>query len=257
MQTTRRDFIKNVGLAGVAAMSMPGILSAQNFNKLHSGGKNEKGLTFLFQGDSITDGNRTRDKDWNHIMGHGYACLIASRLWYDYPDKNLMFINRGVSGNRVRDLDARWQQDTIDLQPDVISILIGVNDVIALVQNNDPEPIGKYEQIFNGLLDKTMTELPNSMLVLMEPFILPLGWVNQKTEVWLKEIPARQEVVKRSAQKYGAVFVELQKYFDVACKKAPAGYWIWDGVHPMPAGHELIARRWINDVGKKLTFMDE
>ena len=63
-------------------------------------------MTFLFHGDSITDGNRTRDNDWNHIMGHGYACLIASRLWYDYPDKDLMLYNRAISGNRVRDLDA-------------------------------------------------------------------------------------------------------------------------------------------------------
>jgi lysophospholipase L1-like esterase len=107
-----------------------------------------KGLTFLFQGDSITDGNRTSDNDWNHIMGHGYAYLIASRLWYDYPNRDLIFYNRGISGNRVRDLDARWQKDTLDLKPDVVSILIGVNDVLAMIKNNDPDSIDKFEETY-------------------------------------------------------------------------------------------------------------
>lgn len=64
-------------------------------------------FTFLFQGDSITDGNRTRNNDWNHVMGHGYQYIIASRLWYDFPEKGFHFFNRGISGNKVSDLALR------------------------------------------------------------------------------------------------------------------------------------------------------
>ena len=258
METSRREFIKKLGLTGFAAISLPHILSANqtsDINKPANLNEPKKGLTILFQGDSITDGNRTRDNDWNHIMGHGYACLIASRLWYDYPEQNLMFYNRGISGNRVRDLDARWQKDTLDLKPDVVSILIGVNDVIAIVKDWDPEPIEKFEETYKRLLYKTKEANPNVQFVLCEPFTLPLGWLNEKTNVWNEEIPKRQKLVRKLAQQYNATFIELQKPFNDACKKAPADYWIWDGIHPKPAGHELIARLWIKEVKKKLTFI--
>lgn len=257
METTRRDFIKTVGLTGLAAMSFPGILSANDSDERQNDISKNKGSTFLFQGDSITDGNRTRDNDWNHVLGHGYANLIASRLWYDHIDKAFMFYNRGVSGNRVKDLETRWQQDALDLKPDVLSILIGVNDVIAIVEGWSPDSIEQFEESFRKILDKTKEALPDTLIVLCEPFILPLGWVNKKTEVWQIEIPKRQKIVKQLVESYNAVFVELQKPFNDACKKAPAHYWIWDGVHPMPAGHELIARLWIKEVAKKLSFLNK
>lgn len=255
MKNTRRDFLKKIGLTGLAAASLPQLLSGARVLQPATFNNDHKGLTFLFQGDSITDGNRTRDNDWNHIMGHGYAYLIASRLWYNYPEKDLMFYNRGISGNRVRDLDARWQTDALDLKPDVLSILIGVNDVIAIIKGWDPDSIEKFEQSYRNILDRTKKELPNTQLVLCEPFILPLGWVNEKTEVWNSEIPKRQKLVKQLATEYQAIFIPLQQPFNEACKKAPVNYWIWDGVHPMPAGHELIAQCWINEVKKKFTFI--
>src|SRR3954470_9511655 len=121
----RRTFLKNAATLGMAASLMPKTLlaSANEYNS-----KEGEGLTFLFQGDSITDGNRTRNNDWNHVMGHGYQYIIASKLWYDLPKKGLHFFNRGVSGNKVTDLAARWQQDTLELKPDILSILIGIND---------------------------------------------------------------------------------------------------------------------------------
>ena len=175
-------------------------------------------------------------------MGHGYANLIASRLWYDYPDKGFMFYNRGISGNRVRDLDAHWQQDTLDLKPDVLSVLIGVNDVLTIIKNTDPDTIKKFEETYKRILDKTKDALPNTLIVLCEPFILLLGWVNEKAEIWQAKILKRQFIVRKSTETYQAIFVELQEPFKNACQKAPANYWIWDGVHPMPADHELIAR---------------
>jgi lysophospholipase L1-like esterase len=255
MENSRREFIKKVGLTGIVAMNLPEVLNASSPVEPTRGFAKEKGFTFLFQGDSITDGNRTRDNDWNHIMGHGYAYLIASRLWYDHTDKNLMFYNRGISGNRVRDLDSRWQQDAIDLKPDVISILVGVNDVLGVVKNNNPESAQQFEDLYKRILDKTRKDLPNTLIVLCEPFILPLGWVNEKTEIWNEETLKRQLIVRKLSESYQTSFVELQAPFTKACQKAPSNYWIWDGVHPMPAGHELIARLWISEAGKKLPFL--
>lgn len=252
---TRRDFMKSLGVAASTLVSLPHILKAENeiAPKKESGDKKE--MVFLFQGDSITDGNRTRDYDWNHVMGHGYAYLIASRLWFDYPQQGLMFYNRGISGNRVSDLVARWQTDTLDLNPDVLSILIGVNDTMAVVKNWAPDPIEKFEADYRKILDQTLEQKPETLIILCEPFILPLGWVEENPELWQTELKKRQEVTRRIVADYKTLFLPLQQIFNDACKIAPANYWIWDGVHPMPAGHELIAREWIKVVGKKLSFL--
>ncbi|MDB4582051.1 SGNH/GDSL hydrolase family protein [Draconibacterium sp.] len=245
MNNSRRKFVKKVGLAGLAALGIPELLMADTSNEtLKTPGKTG-GLTILFQGDSITDGNRTRNNDWNHVMGHGYPYLISSRFWFDYPEKDFMFYNRGISGNRAKDLDDRWQTDTLDLKPDVISILVGINDVGATVHNRNPEPLKKFEEHYRSILDKTKKVLPGTQIILCEPFILPVGKVLENLEIYETEVKKQQKIIRKLAKNYNAVFVELQKPFTKACEKAPANYWIWDGIHPMPAGHELIAREWI------------
>src|SRR3954447_2755189 len=113
--------------------------------------------TILFQGDSITDGNRGRDNALNHIFGHGYVHLIASRLGADYPERQLAFINRGISGNRVVDLYARWQEDTLNLKPDVLSILVGVNDVYMQLANGSGVSAAKFERVYSLLLEEAKT----------------------------------------------------------------------------------------------------
>lgn len=262
MQKSRRKFFLNIGVTGLGIISSPSILMAKNHNKHYLKNRKRKGLTFLFQGDSITDGKRLRDNDWdwNHLMGHGYAYLIASRLWYDYVNEDLMFYNRGNSGNKIQDLNARWQQDTIDLNPDVLSILIGVNDVPKIIENE--YSIKKWEETYIEVLDKTTKTLPNTQIILCEPFILPsydmarIDWTKEKTESYLRVISEMQKIVRQLAETYDAIFIELQQPFLDACKKAPAKYWIWDGIHPMPVGHELIARLWIKEVSKKLDFTE-
>lgn len=255
METSRRKFIKQVGLGSLVAFNLPEIVSATDKEKAGSKKFNSQELVFLFQGDSITDGGRSKDNDWNHIMGQSFPYLVASRLWYDYRDKNLMFYNRGISGNRIKDLEARWQKDTIDIKPDVLTILIGVNDVIAIVEDWNPDTIVQFEESFRRIMNKTKEMLPNTLIVLCEPFILPLGWVNKKHEVWMTEIKKRQDVVKKMSVTYNTLFLELQKPLNNACKNLPASYWIWDGIHPMPAGHELIARLWIDLVKTKINFI--
>lgn len=259
MQISRRKFFLNFGVTGLGIISWPSILSAKNHSKHYLKNTKGTGLTFLFQGDSITDGKRSRNKDWNHVMGHGYAYLIASRLWFDFTNEGLMFYNRGISGNTIQDLNARWQQDTIDLNPDVLSILIGVNDVPKIIENE--YSIKKWEETYIQVLDKTIKAQPNTQIILCEPFILPsndmarIDWTKEKTESYQSVISEMQKIVRQLAEAYDAILIELQQPFLDACKKAPAKYWIWDGVHPMPAGHELIARTWINEVSKKLDFI--
>lgn len=250
----RRAFLKkSTLLAGMVAVA-PQYLNAKTLQDQQPG-KMGEGFTFLFQGDSITDGNRTRNNDWNHVMGHGYQFIIASKLWYEFPDKGFHFFNRGISGNKVPDLAARWQEDTIDLRPDLLSILIGINDTAELLKGNKRFTADQYEADYRALLERTKKELPDISFVLGEPFILPVGHIKDDWEEYATEVQKRQEVVKNLANEYDAVHVEYQEAFDKALEKAPAAYWIWDGLHPMPAGHELMAREWINKVGEKFEFI--
>jgi lysophospholipase L1-like esterase len=254
---SRRSFIKKLAIAGVVTAALPGSDSFALPVNRNSGPKKDRGLVFLFQGDSITDGNRGRNTDPNHIMGHGYAFSIASRLGADYPEKNLKFFNRGISGNKIVDLAARWQKDTLDLKPDVLSILIGINDTSSVVFKWDPVvPVEKYEEVYNSLLQQTKTQFPDIIFVLCEPFILQVGnKVKENWDTYRSDLGKRQEVTRELAEKYNAVFVDFQQVFEKACTKAPADYWIWDGIHPTVAGHELMVREWMKQVHKKLSFV--
>jgi lysophospholipase L1-like esterase len=189
------------------------------------------GARILFQGDSITDGNRGRNTDPNHILGHGYVFIIAARHGAAFPDAKLDFMNRGISGNTVLDLEKRWQKDTLDLKPDILSILIGVND------DGRGVPLDQYEQVYDKLITDAKTANPKIKLVLGEPFVKPTGKLGDG-------IRKRQEIVAKLAQKHGAALVHFQRIFDEAAKRAPADYWVWDNVHPTYRGHQLMADEW-------------
>jgi lysophospholipase L1-like esterase len=252
---SRRKFIKGATLTGIAACCFPPAetLAAVSAGKSHQ--RLKDGAVILFQGDSITDGNRGRNTDPNHIMGHGYAFSIASRVGADHPEKKYQFYNRGISGNKVNDLESRWQADTIDLKPDVLSLLVGVNDSNSVVLEREPViSAGRYEEIFQSLLDQTKARFPSILFVLCEPFILQVGRIKENWEAYHTDIIKRQAVVRKLATKYDAVFVGFQRVFDDACRNAPAGYWIWDGVHPTVAGHELMAREWLKQIEKRIKF---
>jgi lysophospholipase L1-like esterase len=197
-----------------------------------------KQARILFQGDSITDGNRGRSADPNHILGHGYAFIIAAKHGAAFPALQLDFMNRGISGNTVLDLEKRWQKDTLDLKPDVLSVLIGVND------NGRNVPMDQYEQVYDKLLADTKAALPKVKLVLCEPFGLPVGKRAENWEPWFTTLKERQAIVARLAQKHGAVLVRFQRAFDEAVKRAPAAHWIWDSVHPTYNGHQVMADEW-------------
>ena len=253
-QYSRRKFIGNTASAGLAGCFMPAT-GALGVNSVQPEKRLKNNAVILFQGDSITDGNRGRNEDPNHIMGHGYAFSIASRVGADFPEKNYKFYNRGISGHKITDLESRWQKDTLDLKPDVLSMLIGVNDAASVIFNRPPVvPVEKYEETYDSLLEQTQSQYPEILFVLCEPFILKVGKVADNLDAYLADISKRREVVKKLAAKFDAVFVPSQEVFNKACEKAPAEYWMWDGVHPTVAGHELLAREWLKQVKSRISF---
>ena len=203
-----------------------------------------KNTHVLFQGDSITDGNRGRNADPNHILGHGYAFIIAAKFGGGFPEQKLSFTNRGVSGNTVLDLEKRWPKDALELKPDLLSILIGVNDVGKKV------PHDQFEQTYDKLLTDTKAAIPHIKFVLGEPFTLPGNQKKEPWDAWVADITARQAIVAKLAKKHDAALVRFQQAFDEAVKRAPAEYWIWDSVHPTYNGHQIMAEAWIRDVNQ-------
>jgi lysophospholipase L1-like esterase len=200
----------------------------------------------LFQGDSITDGGRLRTgSDYNHIMGQDYGYIIAAQIGAQYPERNLTFINRGISGNTVTDLTARWPADTLALKPNFLSILIGINDTVS----KKKETVEVYEQLYDKLLSDTIAALPNTKIVLGEPFLLPVGVHKADYAAELAEVKKRQAVVAKLAEKYHLPVIHYQAAYDAACLKAPPEHWSWDGVHPTYAGHGLMAQEWLRVVG--------
>ena len=236
---TRREFLAAAGVtaAGVACSSAltrhtPDWMTART------------STTILFQGDSITDSGRNRTiaaENSAPALGTGYPLLVASALLETNAGRGLRFYNRGISGNRVPDLAARWQTDTIALAPDLLSVLIGVNDYWHKRAGNYAGTVADYENGFAALLDDTRRALPNVRLVVMEPFVLKVGSVDAS---WFPEFDQRRTAAERVARRVGATFVQLQSHFNDLTSKAPPQYWAADGVHPTPAGHEVIAERW-------------
>lgn len=204
----------------------------------------------LFQGDSITDGNRGRNEDPNHIHGHGYAYIIAAKLGNELAEQRPVFHNRGVSGDRISDLYARWNEDAIYLKPDVLSILIGVNDIWRSLKDEPGGVTDRYERAYRHVLEETREVLPQTRLVLCEPFILNTGAPAEDWPRWHQQITRYQQIVRGLAQQYDAVFVPLQEMFETAAQRVDNAYWLWDGVHPTTAGHDLIARQWLSVVGE-------
>lgn len=203
----------------------------------------------LFQGDSITDAGRVRgnpNPNDAEAMGRGYAFLAMCRLLAARTHDDLRVYNRGISGDRVPDLSARWQRDCVDLEPDLVSILIGINDLWHKLGGSSHGTPESYEHDFGALLDRTRRALPKARLVVCEPFVLETGVVD---ETWFPEFDQRRAIAERLAQHHSATWVPFHRTFQraVGSGSDPA-YWADDGVHPTPAGHQLMADAWYEAV---------
>ncbi len=199
----------------------------------------------VFQGDSITDSMRSQNLELppNQELGFGYVTLAAAELLEQSPEKHWKIYNRGVSGNRIVDLYARWKRDALNLKPDILSILVGVNDTWHEFHSRNGVEPERYEQFYRILLDWTRRELPETIIILMEPYVLPFGAVAAS---WLPEMAERGKITKKMSEEFGTVFIPLQSILNDALKRASQEYWLKDGVHPTLAGHRLIGKAWLH-----------
>lgn len=197
----------------------------------------------LFQGDSITDGNRGRTPDPNHILGHGYQYILAGEMLYCNPGKNIEIINRGISGNKIHDLSQRWQKDCIDLKPSILSVLIGINDILFNHNDKSGASPEEFQNEYINLIKRIKQSVPECSVVIMEPFYGKA--TDENTDKFFRsQIPFYREAARKVAKSESCLFVPLQDVFDEFAKSKDIYDVIWDGIHPTTLGHYMIAQRW-------------
>ena len=252
MKISRRKFFgQSAGAAALA--SIPAIITSsiapEKDETLEKFDFFETNNTVLFQGDSITDAGREKQKELpnnSRSFGSGYAFLAASALLNTLPEKNLVLYNRGISGNKVFQLAERWQKDCINLKPDILSVLIGVNDYWHARNNKYDGTVQVYEKDYRELLKNTKQQLPGVKLVICEPFAVQN--TSAVDESWIEPMKKYRTAARKIAKEFDAVWVPYQQVFDEAVKYAPATYWTGDGVHPSMAGAQLMAEAWLRAV---------
>jgi lysophospholipase L1-like esterase len=197
----------------------------------------------VFQGDSITDAGREREKDT--FMGAGYVFMLSALLAARYPGKNPRFINRGLGGDTVQALYERWEQDCLVYKPDVVSILIGINDTWRRFSENREPDLGRFEAMYREMLTGTQ-ERSGAQLVIIEPFLLTN---RENYKEWRMDLDARIDIIRGLAAEFHTCYVPMDGIMAQACTKADASYWSTDGVHLTPAGHALLAQSWLASAG--------
>lgn len=196
----------------------------------------------LFQGDSITDVSRVRGNDDN--VGWGYALMVKADLGLEKPGA-YQFVNRGISGDRIVDVYARIKFDIINVKPDVMSILIGVNDVWHELSCQNGVDADKFYRIYDMLIEEVQEALPNIKIMILEPFTLKGSANEANWDYFRAETEKRAKMAKKIADKHGLTFVPLQVGFDALAENMDPSYWLGDGVHPTAMGHAFIRDRWI------------
>ena len=198
-------------------------------------------MRYLFQGDSITEAVRGNCSDPREL-GRGYVRMLASDLTCWHPDYEVL--NAGVGGNRVTDLLPRWRKDCLELYPDVLTILIGINDVWHELFNQNGVEAPLFEEVYRILLRETREALPGTRIILMGAYVMHGSATNEKWDYFEKETAIRREITRKLAEEYGTDYLDLQKTFQEALGTCPEECWTGDGVHLTPPGHRLIAQAW-------------
>ena len=195
----------------------------------------------LFQGDSITDCGR--NKETGEDLGSGYPAKIAAVWEILFPGSGINFINRGISGNRTGDLLERYEKDFKALKPDLVSILIGINDTWRRYDGNDPTGVEVFESRYRTLLANLRRDLPQAAIVIIEPFLL--SSIPERIQ-WREDLDPKIQAVRRLAKEYADVFIPLDGIFTrYAVQGAKDIDMAADGVHPTPLGHGIIASEWL------------
>lgn len=197
--------------------------------------------TFLFQGDSITDFGRNRDDESS--LGLSFPLLVGAELSYRYPGQ-YKFINKGISGDRSVDIYQRIKIDLINLKPDYLTLLFGINDLWHEYAFQNGVSAKKFEMIYSLIIEEIKEALPDTKIMVLEPFVLSGTATDQYQDRYKAEIGERCEIVKKIAEKYDLFFIPLKKEFDeLAEKTGDPSIWLYDGAHPNLAGRQFIANK--------------
>ena len=205
-------------------------------------------MKILFYGDSITDAGRDRETDFQDASyGGGYVKYVVEQLLQSGFEKTDL-INRGISGNRIVDLYARIKGDCWNLQPDFISILIGVNDIWHELDYKNGVELDRFEKVYRMLIEDTKAKLPNVKMMLCEPFVLQGSGTVDTGDKWQRftAVYDYAKVVENLAKEYGLYYLPLQAAIDAAAEELGAEAILSDGVHPAEQGAKLIAKEWVN-----------
>lgn len=241
-KTNRRNFLKKASLGALATISIPEIIGCSLTATSNPQITLKQDTIVLFQGDSITDAGRNKQNNEPNTTGHlgsGYAMQAAGRLLEKQASVNPKFFNKGISGNKVFQLAERWDTDCLDIKPDVLSILIGVNDIWHKLDLNYEGTVEIYKNDYIALIERTKEVLPDVTLIICEPFAVT--GVRAVDDRWYPEFDEYRAAAKEVADKFNAHFIPFQTIFDEAQKRAPGSYWTYDGVHPSLAGAALMA----------------
>jgi lysophospholipase L1-like esterase len=245
----RRDFVKKAAMGAVVSLAMPGIITSAFAAEKSRRTVLAQDDVVLFQGDSITewgrDKSKTKPNDFGSL-GSGYVLLTATNVLREYATKNLKIYNTGVSGNKVFQLADRWDNDTLMLKPNVLSVMVGVNDYWHTITSGYKGTLDVYKSDYRKLLDRTKQALPDVKVIIGEPFAMK--GVKAVDDSWYPAFDGYRQAARDVAEEFGATFIPYQSVMDEALKLAPATYWSLDGVHPSPAGASLMAYAWQNAV---------
>lgn len=203
-------------------------------------------MRLLFQGDSITDAGWERNDFYS--LGNGYASLAAGMLRECCPDIKWEFINRGISGNRADDLAARWQEDCIDLCPDIVSVLIGINDTSRAVNSNNINSVQQYEDNYRVILEEIKNKT-NTKILILEPFLIHSA---PDKEGWRPYLNPKIDAARRLAREFADGYIPLDGLFAAASVQKEPSHWSEDGVHPLNAGAQLIASAYVKTLTKDI-----
>lgn len=209
----------------------------------------QKNDTLLFIGDSISDFERARPvgEGLFNAWGQSYVANAASLLCCMYPELNLRIINMGVSGNQIRDLDARWQTDVLVLKPDYVSVLIGINDVWRQFDSPQmPElhvPLDEYEATYRKLIEKTLPIVKG--MILMTPYYMETN----RQDAMRAKMDAYGAVVKALCEQYSLLCVDLQAGWDKLFAHMHSTNIAWDRIHPNQIGCMYIAKQFLRAIG--------
>ncbi|MFC9593855.1 SGNH/GDSL hydrolase family protein [Streptomyces sp. NPDC056944] len=214
------------------------------------------GSTVMFTGDSITDCQRLESEDG---LGFGYPLRIAGEWGLRHPDRQLSWLNTAIAGQKVRDLESRWQQDVLEARPDLVSLLVGVNDMGWHTLDPEGQVISAEE--FEAGYDRLLAPLAEAgtELILIEPFLLPIRGVveagggsvligEKERSAWRADLDPKIQAVRKLARVYGAHLIAADGMFAELGAMTGPEYWAADGVHPTPAGHAALASAWLRQV---------